>query len=55
VFQKSREGGLERGIFMRKLFSKPAYVAPANVYEDVKMAKGEYIMRIEGMWNWVMA
>ena len=41
---------------MRKLFfSKVASLPPENVYEDVKMAKGEYIMRIGGVWNWVMA
>jgi hypothetical protein len=40
---------------MRKLFSKAASLTPENVYENVKMAKGEYIMRTGGVWNWVVA
>jgi urease gamma subunit len=54
VSQKQRRR-LERGIFMRKLFSKAVSLTPENVCEDVKVAKGEYITRTGGVWNWVMA
>jgi hypothetical protein len=54
VPQKQKRS-LERRIFIRKLFSKAASVTPENVHDDVRMAKGEYVMRTGGVWNWVMA
>ena len=52
---KAEEEVGKRNFHEETFFSKAASLPPENVYEDVKMAKGKYIMRTGGVWNWVMA